>query len=138
MTERVEPLLSLTFEGKGWSGDEDFVRSGEPAEVHLDPEMARLVVEPMRAMLGKRLKDVAGIASVLTAELDFESPALPLRDQIAALVKVFDTCSETAAALREMSPEEFPDDEDDDEPDPDPAPQPTAALSPLSNEPADA
>lgn len=125
--ERLEPLLALTVEGKGWSGDEDWERSGTPAEVHIDPESERELVEKLRTILAQRLEGLLAVAAMKVDALDLTSPALPTKREMAGLIAVLTKVTEVASALREMSPEDWDNGEgDDDDPASDPEPNPTS------------
>lgn len=128
MSERVEPVIGITVEGQGWDG-EVCGRSGEPASVVLFPENCREALEPLRAHVARRLKDTLAVAATLVNDFDFEAPTMPPRDQMAGLVAVLNKCVEHAAFLRELSPDDWPDDDDEGEGDPEPDPDPSEGLA---------
>jgi hypothetical protein len=126
--ERIEPTLDLTIEGKHYNErTEQFTGTGDQGTVHLDPESERELVEKLRAVLAQRLEYLTGVLALRVNELDFISPALPSRSDLEGIGALLERLTDTAAALREMSPEVWRD-EDDDDPELDPAPDPEGAA----------
>jgi len=112
MAERVEPVIQVTIEGKGWDGEE-YHLSGCPANTVIFPENSRQIIEPLRAHIAEKLAYAVAQASLIVEHFDFVAPTMPTREEVDGLVSVLDKASGYAAVLREMSPEEFSKDEEE-------------------------
>lgn len=124
MAERLDPVVRLVIEGKGWDGDEWKATTGEPGEVVIYPENARKVIEPLRAYLAERLSYNVSMVALKVAELDFTVPNLPDDVSLRSLVEQLEATTEIARCLHQLSPWDYDDDDGEEgepEPDPDPA-----------------